>query len=79
MTPHSAAINRIERAYRVTSQDGRVVEALTTSEDVRPFTPQALVGAVRAAGFSVREAVWDCRPTRTAATDGRFFAVVAER
>ena len=41
-----AAINRIEREYRVTSQDGRVVEALTTSEDMRPFTPQALVGAV---------------------------------
>lgn len=78
VTRQSDDINFIEREYRVTAEDGRVLETVTTAEWIRPFTPRALKRALAQAGFLISEETWDDGASR-AANDAHFFAVVAEK
>jgi hypothetical protein len=50
-------INRIERRYEVVSTDGKVLEALETSEDIQTFSPEELTEALFRSRFAQQQ-VW---------------------
>ncbi len=75
--PVDAAVNRIERRYRVLAADGSVRDEVTVAETIRPFTPSALEAAVIAAGL-VPFATWWDYGARTTADGAQFFALAAK-
>lgn len=54
-----AVTNRIERRYRLLGGDGAVVEQIDVAETIRPFTPDAVRRAVRAAGMVPVQEWWN--------------------
>jgi SAM-dependent methyltransferase len=69
-------INRVERRYEVVAADGQVLEAFETSEDIRTFSPDELIGALSRCGFAQQQIWWDYgRASRE--TDAQFFTVAA--
>ena len=69
-------INRIERRYEVVSTDGKVLEALETSEDIRTFSPEALTEALFRSRFAQQQVWWDYgRASRD--TNPQFFTIAA--
>jgi ubiquinone/menaquinone biosynthesis C-methylase UbiE len=70
------AINRIERRYEVISTEGKVLETLETSEDIRVFSPDELTGALVRSGFSPEQVWWDYGQAARE-TDAQFFTVAA--
>lgn len=56
LAPHH---NRVQRRYEVASTDGKVLEALETSEDIRTFSPDELTEALARRGFSPQEVWWN--------------------
>lgn len=68
--------NRIERRYEVEDARGAMVERIEVAEVIRPVAPDALVAAVGAGGFRVRETWWDYS-TQEAPADPRFCTLVA--
>lgn len=74
--PVDAAVNRIERRYRVMDAQGNVRDEVTVAETLRPFTPAALQAVVAGAGL-VPFATWWDYGTRAAADGAQFFTLAA--
>jgi SAM-dependent methyltransferase len=52
-------VNRIERRYELVAADGRLLQRIDTSEDVRPYAPEDLVHLFGVSGFAVEQQWWD--------------------
>lgn len=69
-------INRIERRYEVHSAEGKILESLETSEDIRTFSPAELTDAVSTCGFAQQQVWWDYGRA-SPETHPQFFTVAA--
>jgi hypothetical protein len=69
-------VNRIERRYDIDPRDGTPPQRIETVEDIRPFTPDALLDLVRVAGFGAAQSTWDYG-SATQPSTAQFFTVVA--
>jgi len=76
VSPLAAHLNRIERRYELVSRDGRLLQRIETSEDIRPFTPEALCELLIASGFSIDGVWWDYASDERSPRS-RFFTVSA--
>ena len=77
VTPLGSGVNRIERRYVREGADGRELDAVETSEDIRPRDPSALEAEVTRAGFTVERVWWDYGFSASGA--GAQFATLAVR
>ena len=71
-----AHLNRIERRYELVSRDGKLLQRIETSEDIRLFTPEALCELLIASGFSIDGVWWDY-VSGERLSRSRFFTVSA--
>ena len=55
----ASGINRIERRYVLAAADGRLLERIETSEDVRPYSPEDVALLLRTSGFAIEQQWWD--------------------
>jgi ubiquinone/menaquinone biosynthesis C-methylase UbiE len=52
-------VNRIDRRYELVAADGRLLQRIETSEDVRLYAPEELVLLLGASGFVIEQQWWD--------------------
>jgi SAM-dependent methyltransferase len=69
-------VNRVVRRYELVGADGRLLERIETSEDVRLYTPEDLVLLLDTSGFVAEQHWWDYTPGRRAGS-AQFFTVSA--
>jgi ubiquinone/menaquinone biosynthesis C-methylase UbiE len=76
ITPLSPEINRIDRRYDVIDATGRLAERIETSEDIRLFTPDDIVGLLETSGWQIRSTWWNYTSAQPLG-DAQFFTAVA--
>jgi len=76
VAPIASGINRIERRYVLVAADGRLLERIETSEDVRPYSPEDLALFLRTSGFAIEQHWWDYKAGDRGA-DAQFCTISA--
>lgn len=76
ITPLSAGMNRIDRRYDVIDARGRLAERVETSETIRLFAPDDVLGLLEASGWRVCSTWWNYASASPVA-DAQFFTAVA--
>ena len=78
VTMVAPSVNRVVRRYELVGADGRLLERIETSEDVRLYAPEDLILLLGASGFTMEQQWWDYaagdRPT-----GAQFFTVSARK
>jgi ubiquinone/menaquinone biosynthesis C-methylase UbiE len=69
-------VNRIERQYELVAADGRLLERIETSEDVRLYSPEDLVLLLNTSGFVIEQQWWDYAAGERPA-EAQFFTLSA--
>jgi len=77
ITPIGDGMNRIDRRYDMIDATGGLVERVETSEDIRPFTPDEVLGLLETSGWRVRSTWWNYTSAAPLA-DAQFFTAVAQ-
>ena len=70
-------INRVERRYELVAADGRLVERIDTSEDIRLYAPEDIIDLLTRSGFAI-DRTWQDYGV-TPAAEAQFFTVSARR
>ena len=77
ITPLGGGMNRIDRRYDVIDATGRLTERVETTEDIRPFTPDEVLGLLETSGWRIRSTWWNYTSAMQLA-DAQFFTAVAQ-